>query len=227
MALRGATEKTPAVCLSIARWSRTSHVVRWLTPGGRVDTAVKGAVRPKSMFLGQYDLNYTCETVYYANEHGGLHALRECAPLKMREELRGDWRKLAVAAHFREVAAQLAPPGREARGWFALLDAALDSLAAGGPLLQAIVRFETQALRLAGLAPETEAESGFFTLRGERSIPVPREVAQCLADPSAEKKTKILLDTARVIGVFYDFHLDGAPKTRRTAVEAATTNAKG
>ena len=55
--MAGETIKTEAICLDIRPWSRTSHVVSWLTPMGKVSTVVKGAVRAKSQFLGQYDLN--------------------------------------------------------------------------------------------------------------------------------------------------------------------------
>ena len=68
--MAGETTKTEAICLDIRPWSRTSHVVRWMTPDGPVTTVVKGAVRPKSAFLGQYDLNYTCEIVYYSRAKG-------------------------------------------------------------------------------------------------------------------------------------------------------------
>ena len=95
--MAGETVKAEAVCLRIVPWSRTSHIVQWLTPTGKVTTVVKGAVRPKSFFLGQYDLNYTCEIVYYARGKGELHALRECTPLVFREGLRGDSRALALA----------------------------------------------------------------------------------------------------------------------------------
>ena len=57
--MAGETGKSEAICLDIRPWSRTSHVVEWLTPHGKIRTLVKGAVRPKSAFLGQYDLNYT------------------------------------------------------------------------------------------------------------------------------------------------------------------------
>ena len=55
--MAGETIKTDAICLGIHPWSKTSHVTSWLTPSGRVATVVKGAVPPKSAFLGQYDLN--------------------------------------------------------------------------------------------------------------------------------------------------------------------------
>jgi hypothetical protein len=225
--MAGETEKDRAVCISVRPWSRTSHVVTWLTPRGKVATSVKGAVRPKSAFLGQYDLNYTCEIVWYSRSRGDLHALRECSPVEIREGLRGDWRSLLAAEHFRAVASDLAPAGPEAAAWLRLLESSLDGLCVRGGRLGKVVAFEAEALRLAGLSLEIEAESGFFALRGERRMPVSPEVARCLRRPETEKNPQILLDAARVIGVFYSFHLDGVPETRRAALRAAVTKEEG
>ena len=221
--MAGETIKSRAVCLRISPWSRTSHVVVWLTPSGRIATVVKGAARPKSAFLGQYDLNYTCEIVYYARERAEARALKECSPLALRDELRGDWRSLAAADRLRSLAEQLSPNGPDAGDWFDLLESGLDGLA--GELrkdaqnrrnpLAFMLDFELKVLNLAGLAPEMTAEGGAFSLRGERKLGIPPGVARCLADPLAEKNLEILLDAARAIGVFYAFHLDQAVEGRR------------
>lgn len=225
--MAGETAKTRAVCLRIAPWSMTSHVVSWLSPEGVFATSVKGAMRPKSAFLGQYDLNYTCEVVYYLGARGGLHALRECAPLEMRDALRGDWRRLAAAGHMRAVAGELAPPGPDAGAYLSLLEDSLDALASGGGALAGLLSFEISALRLAGLDPAAEADGGFFALRGERRLAVSPEAARCIADPQSVKDPKILLDAARAIGVFYTFHLDRPPSTRSFAYKAAATGKTG
>ena len=72
--------QTQAIVLSIHPWSRTSHMVTWLTRDyGRIVTSVKGACRPKSAYLGQYDLFYTCLLDFYRKDRYGVHAIRECA----------------------------------------------------------------------------------------------------------------------------------------------------
>ena len=197
--MAGETTKTEAICLDIRPWSRTSHVVRWMTPEGPVTTVVKGAVRSKSAFLGQYDLNYTCEIVYYSRTKGELHALRECSPLAIRENLRSNYRALVLAEHMRAQVATLAPHGGESDSWHSTLETALDSLAgdaAHSPrrLVSALLDFELKILALSGLSPEIEAESGSFSLRGERQMPRSREVARCIDDPESEKNLQILLD---------------------------------
>ena len=236
--MAGETIKTRAVCLGITPWSKTSHVVSWLTPSGRVGTVVKGAVRPKSAFLGQYDLNYTCEILYYARAKGELHALRECVPLSLREGLRGDYRVLAFAGYARMLVERLAPQGAECRAWYDLLETVLEELSGTGvgdggvtaPMaVGRLVKFELDVLHLMGLSPEIEADKGGFVLRGERSIPVSREVAAYLrAEVPQSSDSQIPLDAARVIGVFYQFHVDLPSDVRRTVLGLMTrTNQKG
>lgn len=223
--MAGETISTEAICLSIVPWSKTSHIVGWLTPLGKISTVVKGAVRPKSAFLGQYDLNYTCEILYYARAKGELHALRECAPLEMREGLRSDYRALAFAAYARMLVDRLAPVGPDAEEWFALLTRTLD----GECGVANLIFFELQVLHLLGLTPEIEADFGGFVLRGERSLPVSEEVADFLRDPlQPTENVQIPLDAARVIGVFYSFHVDLPTDVRRTVLGLMTrTKQKG
>ena len=241
--MAGETIKTEAICLDIRPWSRTSHVVSWLTPMGKVVTVVKGAVRAKSQFLGQYDLNYTCDILYYARAKGELHALRECVPLEMREELRGDYRKLALAGYMRRLVSELAPMGEECKTWYGELERRLDSCNGSmngqdarspgeRPLVGDLLRFELEVLRLSGLAPDFSKfdrnaewtafslEAGVFGSGEGRCVRVPRETAEYLADGAKNaKNSQIPLDAARVIGVFYQFHLDCASDVRRTVLE--------
>lgn len=220
-------KKTDAICLRISPWSRTSHVVSWLTPEGLLSTVVKGAERPKSMFLGQYDLNYTCELVYYARGFREARALRECSPLVFRSPLREDWRSMLVSDRFRYLAGLFAHEGPDAAAWFALLARHLDRLSenAGKPqekrenLLALLLDFEIETLSLGGLRPEIMLSEGSFSLRGERKMNVSREVVKCISAPLKEKNIQILLDTARVIGVFYTFHVEKGVEGRRQILQ--------
>ena len=229
--MAGETIKTEAVCLAIRPWSKTSHVVAWLTPRGRVVTVVKGAVRPKSFFLGQYDLNYTCEILYYARAKGEVHALREAVALDRRDFLRDDYRSLLLAEHFRQLAGEYAPAGPEAADWHGLLTRSLDSLAApaatAADRLRALLGYELDVLKLSGLSPVFTGSEGLLALRGERNLPVAPATAACLADPANEKNLKILLDAARVIGVFYTLTLDAAPESRRSLLKIICNNEQG
>ena len=221
--MAGETVKTQAVCLAVHPWSRTSHVVSWLTEVGKVTTLVKGAQRPKSAFLGQYDLNYTCQIIYYARARGDVHALRECSPVLLREELREDTGALAFASYFRFLVDSLAPQGPDAAAWLKSLTSALDALAERkcNPF-SLLLKFELEVLDLLGLWSGISPEGGSFILRGERKIPISAEVARCLAAPENEKNIEVLLDAARVIGVFYTFHVDVSAEVRRYALQIAT-----
>ena len=219
--MAGEMIKTEAVCLGIHPWSRTSHVTSWLTPSGRIVTVVKGAVRPKSAFLGQYDLNYTCEILYYARAKGDLHALRECTPLDSRDFLRDDYRRLVLAEHCRHIAAELAPSGPDAAEWFGLLVATLDSLrgASAAELLPIMLEFEKKALEISGVWPEIPENGGELVLQGERKIPVPETTAACLNGIRGTSDLKILLDAARVISVLYALNLELASDSRRSVLQ--------
>lgn len=149
--------QTQAIALLIRPWSRTSHMVTWLTPDhGKIVTAVKGACRPKSAFLGQYDLFYTCDLLFYRREHDGVHAIRECAPVTLREPLRHDWRAAAAAAYLADLTARVTVGHQDAAPLFALLTRALDLLAElpKNPPRELILWYETHLLQRLGLLPD-------------------------------------------------------------------------
>lgn len=140
-------------------------MVTWLTPAhGKLVTSVKGACRPKSAFLGQYDLFYTCDLLFYRREHEGVHAIRECVPVGLREPLRRRWRHAAVASYLCDLTARVTVGHHESAALFALLTRALDRLAAedeacpAAPDLRALILwFEAHVLRLLGLLPDLAA----------------------------------------------------------------------
>jgi DNA repair protein RecO (recombination protein O) len=147
-------EKTEAIVLRYYPYSNTSRIVSWLTPAaGRIATLVKGSQRPKSAFLGQYDLFYTCELVFYSRLHGGLHMARECAPLKTRARFRTDWKAAAAASYLCDLAFRISPPDAPHAGLFELLDAGLDHLAENGAAMPFVFWHELKLLAALGLEP--------------------------------------------------------------------------
>ena len=149
--------QTQAITLQIRPWSRTSHMVTWLTPDhGKIVTAVKGACRPKSAFLGQYDLFYTCDLLFYRREHDGVHAIRECAPVLLREPLRHVWRAAAAAAYLADLTVRVTVGHQDAEPLFALLTRTLDRLSdiPQTPPRELILWYETHLLQLLGLMPD-------------------------------------------------------------------------
>ncbi|MBO7684267.1 MAG: hypothetical protein J6T51_06045, partial [Kiritimatiellae bacterium] len=124
---------------------------------------------------------------------------------------------------FRRLASDFAPAGPDCAAWLDALADALDRLCgrrlASAEAVGELLRFELAVLAQMGLKPEVEAESGVFALRGERRIPVDPEVAAYLRDPTRPvENARTPLDAARVIGVFYQFHLDCAVDERRTVL---------
>ena len=206
--MAGEIIKTEGIVLAIRPWSRTSHIVTWLTPDhGCVTTLVKGAVRPKSAFLGQYDLFYTCDLLYYARATADLHALRETTPRVMRESLRGRWRETALAGYAAGLAKDLAPANGESADWFEFLDTLLNRLES---------RVGTQLV--ASALQELVRDHGRCG-DGTRTVRLsPRTVAVLTRPDAPGHAHETVEDAVRFLGVFLSYHLDTPPDVRRSLV---------
>ena len=80
--------RTTAIPLACYPYSSSSRIVHWLTRHhGKVSTLLKGALRPKSPFLGEYDLFSTSELLYFQKQ---VHSHREQAPDQQCEHHRHD-----------------------------------------------------------------------------------------------------------------------------------------
>jgi len=241
--------KTEAIVLRIAPHSKTSHIVTWLTRDfGLLATVVKGACRPKSVFLGQYDLFYTCEIVFYAGKGGPLHNIRECSPLVFRSHLRTAWRANLAAGYLIDLTRQLLHPGEKTDSIFTALAAALDALGTNDPT-GLVNRYELYLLRELGHlpkvspCPECRAErkqwyrfapaSGVFVCdhapRSETTVSLDAATAEHFAafvesvwNGRREKpapSASASLGVSRIIGVFLNFCFDGTPASRRVLFE--------
>ncbi len=147
-------EKDLAIALRLAPYSNTSRFVLWLSrEHGKIATMIKGAQRPKSAFLGQFDLFYTCELLFYGRDRGGVFIARECSPMKMRTPLRARWRACQFASYFADLVARALPDGARALSVFDWLDAALDELAAEGASTATVFRRELGFLEHLGFRP--------------------------------------------------------------------------
>ncbi len=93
-------ERAIAIPLACHPYSSTSQIVHWLTRHhGKISTLLKGAMRPKSPFLGEYDLFCTSELLYFAKSGRTLHTGKECAMLQRRDAFRSDWRAMQAASY--------------------------------------------------------------------------------------------------------------------------------
>jgi DNA repair protein RecO len=132
-------------------------MVTWLTPDfGRVTTVIKGACRPKSFFLGQTDLGYRCELLFYRREHAGAHIAREVSPLDCREALRGNWRASVAASYVCWLLSQVTEPMLASAELYGLLDRVLNTISVAPRetrLENILVDFEFLLLDLLGVSP--------------------------------------------------------------------------
>lgn len=147
--------KTEAIALRILPFSNTSHVVSWLSPEfGKLATVVKGAQRPRSLFLGQYDLFYTCELLFYRRLHNTLHVIRECVPLRPRTAFRTDWKAMACASYICDLVGHVGMEGNPQPGLYRLAETCLDFLCQGQARPQLLFWFELQLMKNLGWAPQ-------------------------------------------------------------------------
>ena len=146
--------KTLAIPLRIFPFSNTSRIAVWISPDfGRFATLAKGAMRPDSPHLGQFDLFATSEVLFYHKEGRLLHTLKECSLLAPRAAFRADWRACALASYAASLFDRLLPFGPADPALYALYESALDAFAARSPGPAALPRFELDLLRLLGHAP--------------------------------------------------------------------------
>ncbi len=146
-----------AIALRFGPYSNTSRFVVWLTAShGRVVTLIKGALRPKSHFLGQYDLFATSDLVFYRHPRDHVHAARECALLRPRPWLRADWRAAAAASGAADMLIKALPSDEPHPEVYAAFAAMLDALARPGSAATALHWFELRFLDLEGLQPKLQ-----------------------------------------------------------------------
>ncbi len=168
-------EKTTAVALRISPYSKTSRIVSWLTPDhGRRTTLIKGALRPKSAFLGQYDLFYTCEIIFYKNEKNALHIMRECAPLQNRSTFRENWRATMCASYVCDLVWRVSQDNHSQPDLFELTESSLDYLCRGSIKPQFMAWFEIKLMSALGMAPQI---SRCHSCRGKISSSTYRHVS--------------------------------------------------
>lgn len=149
--------KDEAICLNVRPFSKTSHMVTWMTRRhGCLTTPIKGGQRPKSGFLGCYDVAYTCELVCYAHESNGVHHIRECVPTAFREALRDRWRAAAAADYACDLTMRTARQNLPNEALYGHLRELLDLLEHCPESFVALTLlwFESVLLRATGLMPD-------------------------------------------------------------------------
>lgn len=239
-------EKTEAIVLALRPFSRTSLMVTWLTRDfGRIVTPVKGANRPKSLFLGQIDIGYRSELLFYSHGNNGVHNIRETAPLDYREGLRGNWRASVAAGYVCSLTAQSVETLLDSPGLFDDLEEALSTLASGANPLDAIVKYEFALANRLGIRPDfshcadcpcpDRRDCRFAIPDGhldcparkggivrQNTVALPHEVLAALRktqDGAAASASggRAALAVRRFLGIFLSHHLDLPLHSRRAA----------
>lgn len=147
--------KDTGIVLRLYPHGNTSRIAVWLTRRhGKLATLLKGAHRPRSPLLGQTDLFYTSELLFYARENRRLHVLKETTPLDPRPAFRADWRACAAASYLAALADRTLPFGPIPPDHYPLLDFALARLASRPATPPFLLWFEIRWLRLLGLLPD-------------------------------------------------------------------------
>ena len=148
-------ERDLAITLRITPFSDTSSVLTWFSARhGRMATLAKGAQRCRSIFLGQADLFYTCEILYYpGRDMRRLAILKECAPIKTRVPFRSDWRAMLCASYASLLITRTCPQRAPHPPLFRILDELLDALTDGINRRSLVFWFELRVLTEMGLAP--------------------------------------------------------------------------
>jgi len=246
--------KDSAIVLRMLPFGNTSRIIVWLSAThGKLATIVKGSQRDKSPFLGQYDLFYTCELLFYAREHRNLHILKECYPLETRPSFRTDWRACAAASYVAGVMDRAMPVGPASPHLYALLEQMLDQLASRTPGPAFLPRFELLLLQELGLAPGWDACAKCRAdLRGEVGARLDVAHGALLCEACSEGKgrglSSLVLQTLRQIrdgnippslperifhevraitGGLLEYHAEFSPESRNIAFEVLSVKDAG
>jgi len=150
-------ERATAIPLTCFPYSSTSRVVHWLTRHqGKISTLLKGAMRPKSPFLGEYDLFSTSELLYFARRTHTLHTGKECAMLHRRDTFRTDWRAMQTASYLAALVDKTTPEEAPQPDLFELYEELLDLAEIYGRHPQFLVWAELRFCNHQGHAPNLE-----------------------------------------------------------------------
>lgn len=148
----GFMDTTEAILIGRSRYSETSLIVHWFCPEtGLFKTMAKGALRPKSAFVGRLDLFVTAELRWSRSRTSDLHTLTEVSWKSARLELRSSYGRVLAATYFTRLIEQVVEPHAPVPEVYELLTKALDYLVEKDPSLAAVNRFEARLVEYLGL----------------------------------------------------------------------------
>lgn len=145
-------ETTKAILLRKRKLSDTSLIVSWCTESlGVIETAARGARRPKSPFAGKLDLFFDAEIQIKRSRRSSLHTLTEAVLRNPFGGIRESYRRTQTASYFVEwieLTTELEHPAPEL---YHLLQRAFGFLDSHDPNRKAVYHFEAELARVAGV----------------------------------------------------------------------------
>jgi len=126
--------------------------VSWCTESlGCIQTVAKGARRPKSPFAGKLDLFFEADIAIAPSRKSNLHTLTEVALRNPFAGIRQNYLRTQTAAYFVELIEICTESDHHEPELFALLRRAFGYLNANDPNRRAVLHFETELARIAGV----------------------------------------------------------------------------
>ncbi len=144
-----------AILLRKRKLSDTSLIVHWCTDSlGVIQTVARGARRPKSPFAGKLDLFYEAEISIRLSRRTNLHTLAEAVLRNPFAGIRESYERTRAASYFVELIELCTETDHREPGLFELLQRALGFLDKNEPNRRALLHFERELARLAGVHDE-------------------------------------------------------------------------
>ena len=145
-------ESTTGILLRKRKLSDTSLIISWCTESlGCIQTAAKGARRAKSPFAGKLDLFFEAEIQISRSKRSNLHTLTEVVLKDPFGGIRENFRRTQAASYFVELIELCTESDHHEPELFSLLRRAFTYLNKKDPDLRAILHFETELARIAGV----------------------------------------------------------------------------
>jgi DNA repair protein RecO (recombination protein O) len=143
---------TAAILLRKRKLSDTSLIVSWCTESlGCIQTVAKGARRPRTPFAGKLDLFFEAEIQIARSRKSNLHTLTEVALRETFAGIRQHYTRTQVAAYFVELIELSTERDHHEPELFQLLQRAFGYLNRRDADARAVLHFETELARIAGV----------------------------------------------------------------------------
>jgi DNA repair protein RecO (recombination protein O) len=174
-------ETTNAILLRKRKLSDTSLVVAWFTESlGYLETAARGARRPRSPFAGKLDLFFEAEIQIKRSRRSHLHILTETVLKNPHPGIRESFLRTQTASYFVELIELSTEPEHPAPELFQLLQRAVGFLDRHDATMRAVRHFEEELARFTGVLDRTRTKNDAATALGALFGRLPRGRAALL-----------------------------------------------